>query len=210
MRISLFIAITALFLTACGAKTADGKTVYFQDDFSDAESGWSRASDADGLTDYEQDGYRIFVDTANMSFMSTIEHGEQTDVSIEADARKVGGSDVNEFGLICRYGLLDTFYAGVVTSDGYYALLEKDLITEEIQILGSGEFVRTDLVNTGSATNHLRLDCVGTTISFYINGELAEEVTDETQTDGYSGFYVGTYEDGGTDVVFDNFVVHAP
>jgi hypothetical protein len=210
MRKLILLAVLGLLVVGCGAKTADGKAIYMQDDFSNVDSGWARQTDSDGVLDYSGGAYRILVTTPNLSMWSAVEHGDQTDISIEVDATKVAGDDVNEFGLVCRYGITDTFYVGVVSSDGYYAIMEKTLIGDEFELLGAEEFLPSDAVVLGDATNHLRMDCVGTQISLYVNGQLVHQVTDDSLTEGYSGVFATSYDVGGTDILFDNFVVHQP
>lgn len=205
----LFLVFAALLISACGASTVDGKAIYFQDDFSSADSGWTRDTFAEGLTDYDQDSYRILVNETYYSIWSYIEHGDQADVSIEADTRKIGGDDVNEFGLVCRHLDTSNFYVGVITSDGYYGFL-KTVNGGDFEVIGSDTFSESSLINTGSSSNHVRLDCVGDTLTLYANDQMLGQVTDSTITSGLVGLYAGTYDVGGTDVLFDNFVVHAP
>lgn len=209
MRNVMFVAVLALLLAACGAKTEDGKPIYFQDDFSSSSSGWTEDTIEQGLVEYANGSYRILVTEEYYSIWSYMEHGDQTDVSVEVDATKIGGDDINEFGVMCRYGITETFYAGLVTSDGYYGIMSSTILGD-LELLGTGEFQVSDVISTGAATNHIRLDCVGNQLSLYANGELLMQVTDDTHTSGYVGLYAGTYEVGGTDVLFDNFVVHAP
>lgn len=209
MRNVIFVAVLTLLLAACGASTADGKPIYFQDDFSSSGSGWTEDTIEQGLVEYADGSYRILVTEEYYSIWSYMEHGDQTDVSVEVDATKIGGDDINEFGVMCRYGITETFYAGLVTSDGYYGIMSSTILGD-LELLGTGEFQVSDVISTGAATNHIRLDCVGNQLSLYANGELLMQVTDDTHTTGYVGLYAGTYEVGGTDVLFDNFVVHAP
>lgn len=209
MRNMMLVAVLALLVAACGASTADGKPIYFQDDFSSPSSGWTVDTIEQGLVEYAQDGYRILVTEEYYSLWSYIEHGDQADVSVEADATKLAGDDINEFGLMCRYGITETFYAGLVTSDGYYGIMSSTILGD-LELLGTAEFQMSDAINTGAATNHIRFDCIGNQLSLYVNGELLMEVTDDTHTSGYVGLYAGTYEVGGTDILFDNFVVHQP
>lgn len=205
----LSLILPALLVSACGATTPDGKAIYFQDDFSSVDSGWTEDSFPEGLTDYGQDSYRILVNETYYSIWSYIEHGDQADVSVEVDARKIGGDDVNEFGLVCRHLDTGNFYVGVITSDGYYGFL-KTYDGGEIELIGSDTFTESALINKGSDSNHIRLDCVGDTLTLYANGQILGQVTDSTITSGLVGLYAGTYEVGGTDILFDNFVVHAP
>jgi hypothetical protein len=68
----------------------------------------------------------------------------------------------------------------------------------------------TDAVKQGDATNHLRGDCVGSTLTLYVNGQQVASVTDTSFTSGDIGLTVGTFDDPNAAVTFDNFVVNEP
>ena len=60
----------------------------FQDGFSDPSSGWDRGSTEEGLTDYENDRYRILVNSTNADFWSN--PGLYfMNVQVEVDAGKI-------------------------------------------------------------------------------------------------------------------------
>ena len=62
----------------------------------------------------------------------------------------------------------------------------------------------------GNAVNHLRADCSGDTLTFYVNGEKLLEKTDAAFKTGGVGFAVTTQPKSETlDVRFDNFVVRS-
>ena len=65
-------------------------------------------------------------------------------------------------------------------------------------------------IKTGAAVNHLRADCNGDTLTFYINGFKIAEARDSTLTHGDVGLLAGTFDQPGVDVIFDNFVVMKP
>ena len=62
----------------------------------------------------------------------------------------------------------------------------------------------------GVAINHLRADCLGNTLSFYVN-DIQIALTDDADfTEGDVGLLAGTFGEGGLDLLFDNFVVLQP
>jgi len=65
-------------------------------------------------------------------------------------------------------------------------------------------------IKTGLAVNHLRADCMGNTLTFYVNGFQLAQVQDSTLASGDIGLLAGTFAQPGVDVVFDNFVVLQP
>jgi hypothetical protein len=179
----------------------------FQDDFSDSNSGWDRLTKEDGITNYHNGQYRILVNTTNtdvwanpgLNFTNTI---------IEVDATKAGGDDNNDLGVICRYKDGDNFYFFVISSDGYYGIGKfKD---GEQVLVGMESMPPTDVVKQGNATNHIQAECNGSTLRLVVNGQLLAETTDSDFTSGDAGLLAGSFEDPGTDILFDNFVVREP
>jgi hypothetical protein len=181
--------------------------VLFQDDFSDTSSGWDQVEGEQGVTNYADGAYRIFVNRANSDYWAnpSLSFG---DVQVEVDATKVGGADNNDFGLICRYQDTENFYAFLFSSDGYYAIMKYS--GGGSSILGAESMLSADAVRQGDATNHLRGDCVGDSLAIYANGELLQTITDSEFRNGDVGLLGGTFDDPGTDIRFDNFVVLKP
>lgn len=213
-KIILALSILAFAALACGFDFSLGATpqdsfVLFQDDFSDTSSGWDRTTSEEGLTDYANGSYRILVSPESYSVWAN--PGQDfTDVRVEVEATKVSGPDDNEFGIICRYQDENNFYAGVLTSDGYYAFWQR-INGAELQLLGMENLGTSDAINQGSASNHVRLDCVGDTLSLYANSQLVGEVQDVSAlTSGDVGLYAGTYKEPGADIRFNDFVVFSP
>jgi hypothetical protein len=181
--------------------------VLFEDDFSDTSSGWDRVDADEGVTDYANGGYRIFVDQTEHDYWANpgLSFG---DVQVEVDATKVGGPDDNDLGVICRYQDTENFYALLVSSDGYASINKVEGGTQEL--LGSDNWIQADAVNQGNATNRVRADCIGNTLTLYANGQLVHSATDSSFTTGDVGLIAGTFSESGTDVLFDNFVVLQP
>jgi len=65
-------------------------------------------------------------------------------------------------------------------------------------------------INLGAASNHLRADCIGNTLTLYFNGTQAASATDNSFSGGDVGLVARIFEVAGTDVMFDNFVVYKP
>jgi hypothetical protein len=179
----------------------------FQDDFSDPKSGWDSLTNEDGITDYHNGEYRILVDTTNTDVWAN-PRLTFTDTIIEVDATKAGGDDNNDLGVICRYKDGNNFYFFVISSDGYYGIGK---IKNGQQVLvGMESMPPTDVVKQGNATNHIQAECNGSTLRLVVNGQLLAETTDSDFTSGDAGLLAGSFENPGTDIRFDNFVVREP
>lgn len=182
-------------------------TVLFKDDFSNPDSGWDRYSDDTTNTDYLENGYQIKVDQTN--FYTWANPGKTfSDVRVEVDAWKAAGPD-GDAAVICRYQDKSNFYLLGITTDGYYGITKiKD---DQDSLLGSDQLELSKLIKTeAGAVNHLRADCVGNRLTLYVNGEILADVTDADFTSGDVGLVGGTYEEAGTDMRFDNFIVYRP
>lgn len=212
LKPALSMLLCSLLITSCslgGGASAPAAPpgVLFQDDFSDTGSGWDRQDTDVAVTDYADGVYRIFVRDSNMDYWAN-PGGSYTDVRVEVDATKVGGSDDNDFGLICRYVDVDNFYFGLISSDGF-SIIGK-LKDGEQQGLSSSDMEATDGIRAGSATNAIRLDCVGEALSLYVNGAQIASAADSEFSEGDVGLIAGTFSEGGTDIHFDNFSVREP
>ncbi|MGD2252977.1 MAG: hypothetical protein PVF70_08700 [Anaerolineales bacterium] len=202
------IAICAL-LSACAGPEYPGPpgTVLFQDDFSRRSSGWDRYQDDMFSTDYVEGGFRIHITSANADAWAN-PHISVGDIRLKVEATKVGGPDDNLFGVLCRYQDAGNFYFLVVSSDGYTGI--------GISKLGRRTLVSGDTmlpsaaVLQGDQTNHLRAECVGFDLRLYVNGVLVAEGQAAEWPDGDVGLIAGTYEQAGTEIVFDNFSVVKP
>ena len=184
--------------------------ILFEDDFSNQDGGWDSLSDEYGVTSYSDGKYLISVDDS-MSFLYSDPDsaGSYADTRIEVD---VIGSDeqYHDMGIICRLQDTDNFYYFIVASDGFYAIGKfKD---GEDTLIGSDEMYEDidGVINQGVADNHIRADCVGNTLSLYVNSKKLMEVTDTDFTKGTVGLIAGSYEDVPVSILFDNFAVYKP
>jgi len=161
---------------------------------------------AEGTMDYDGGGYRMLVNALNTNFWST-PHKDFTDVRMEVDAGKLGGPDENRIGLICRFSGGD-YYFFLISSDGFYGIgIFKG---GQAILLGQSEMQASSYIKTGLAVNHLRADCTGNTLTFYVNGFQIASAQDSTLKSGDVGLLVGTFTQPGVDVILDNFVVLKP
>jgi hypothetical protein len=180
--------------------------VLFQDDFSNPASGWNRLLVNEGVMDYDGGGYRILVNGLQMNFWATPGR-DFRDVRIEVDAGKLAGPDENRIGLVCRFNGMD-YYFFIISSDGYYGL---GIFTGgQAALLGQGEMLASPSIHQGLAVNHLRADCTGSTLTFYVNGFQLTQVQDGRLVSGDIGLLAGTFDASGVDIIFDNFVVFQP
>jgi len=192
-----------------GEVTTVSGGVLFRDDFSNETTGWPRVRSGEGITDYEDGAYRIYVNLDNQDFFGTPGLSLQRDVRVEVDATKVGGSDDNDFGILCRYQDNNNFYQLLISSDGYVGIVK--YVGGSMQSIAAETLLENSAVNTENVQNHLRADCIGDTLTLYVNGQQASSAQDSSfMGSGEVGVFAGTYDNPGTDIRFDNFIVTVP
>jgi hypothetical protein len=205
--IVIILAITSMACFATSTQTAPSG-ILFSDDFSNTSKKWNQSTDSLHTTDYYNNAYRIVVNDIRTDAWSNPSKENFIDTRIEVDATKNGGPDDNAFGIICRYTDVNKFYYGMIGSDGYYSIMK--MTNDKGKFLGRDSMLQSDKINQGAITNHIRFDCVGSTLTLYVNGFQIDQQTDTDYTTGDVGLISGTLGSGGTDILFDNFYVYKP
>jgi hypothetical protein len=205
----LFMAAAAL---ACSEQVSVNPTptdkdslVLFQDLFTDPSSGWQTERGDDHVIDYENGGFRIWGNRVHYDYWS-IPNLNFTDVQIEVNTDKLGGPDDNSFGVICRYQE-ENFYGFLISSDGYYGISKRK--DGNHQILGADGMKVSPAINRGGS-NYIRADCIGSTLTLYVNGEKLLELQDSEFTHGDVGMLAGSFDSPGVDIRFTQFQVLRP
>jgi hypothetical protein len=207
LRFFLILCVLALAVSGCQANQAASGSLLFQDDFSKPSSGWLVGQDGSGLVQYISGGMRIFVSQPAAARL-TVPNLSFKDVRIEVDTVKLAGPDDNNFGLICRYQDEANFYFFEISSDGYYTVGKyKDGI---MSLIGMSQMQSHNSIHQGASKNHLRADCTGSNLAFYINNQKVTSVVDHELKSGDIGLIAGALKTAGTDIFFDNLSVLQP
>jgi hypothetical protein len=207
----LFMILLLGYVSVACSNTADQTathTILFSDDFSNGSKNWDQVSDSSGSTEYYNDAFRIIVNEANYSAWANPGKESFVDTRVEVDAVNNAGPDDNEFGIICRYMDTNRFYYAVVSSDGYYGIMK--MSSSGAVPIGRDSMLESDRITQGAATNHIRFDCEGSTLTLYVNGFQLDRQNDNAYTTGNVGLIAGTFATTGTDILFDNFIVYKP
>jgi len=181
--------------------------VLVADDFSNPGSGWVTLLDQSGFMDYYNSGFRMWINIPGFNFVSTLP-GDYGDVRIDVDAARIGGPDNNRFGVVCRFKDVFNYYFFLISSDGYFGIGK--VVNGTTTHLGQDMMLYNPSIQKGIAPNHLQVECQGTTLTFYINGQPAGIAQDADLASGQVGLTAGAFNDTGVDIFFDNFVVIKP
>ena len=205
------VLLFLLLLSACASSAtplvpvASPGAVLYQEEFEDNTSGWDRVSNENGIMDYDGGGYRMLIQKPDISMWSTPEKN-LGDVRSEVDVSRLSGPEENRAGLICRYQD-GNYYFFLISNDGYYGVGK--FTGGQAILLGQTEMQPTDLIQK-DAVNHLRADCVGNTLTFFINNNQVLQVQDSDFASGDVGLLAGAFSQPGVDVLFDHFTVTQP
>jgi len=205
--ILILFASTSLACSNNGDRVPEGD-ILFADDFSNTSKKWDQVNDTTHTTDYFNGAYRITVNELSIDVWAVPGKESFTDAHLEVDATKNGGPDDNIFGVICRYIDTDQFYYGVISSDGFYGIMK--MTADDGLLLGRKNMAESSVINRGAASNHIRFDCVGSTLTLYVNGTQVDQQTGIEYTSGNVGLLAGSFKKAGTDILFDNFFVYKP
>lgn len=211
LKTSLIASSFILLLASClpgqpteAVTTGSPGAVLYTENFSNNTSGWDRVINDGGIMDYDSGGFRILIRQPKLNYWST-PPGNYQDMRVEADATKLNGPDENRAGLICRYRNGD-YYFFVISNDGFYTIGK--FIGGNAILIGQESMQQTDLINP--AANHLRADCIGDTLTFYVNSNQVASVQDTDFPTGGVGVVAGSFTEPGVDVLFQNFTVTQP
>ena len=120
---------------------------------------------------------------------------------------QVAGPLNNEFGVIFRLGDENNFYFYSLSSDGYYHL--RKLVDGEWETLI--DWTESTAINTGEASaNVLGLLAEGPQISLLVNGTVLDSVADDAFAQGSLALGVGTIDEGGVEIAFEDLTLWQP
>ncbi len=198
----LLLCLGLLLLAGCTSSSAP-----LTDDFSNPASGWGAASTESYVRGYDSGRYLIRIDVPRWHVWTTLDRTYK-DVAVEVLARSEGMND-NHYGVMCRQSAKG-FYYFAVSADGYYAIFRR-LENQPLEPLTGPAMLRSPVIFRDGSVNRLLGVCQGTTLAFYVNGELVARVEDTNLAAGNVGMAAGTVDYGQTTLVwFDDFAASKP
>ena len=96
-----------------------------------------------------------------------------------------------------------SFYAFLISSDGYFEYAKKDNGTWVMP----SNWTKSSAIKTGEETNRLKVVAKGDKFDFYDNDVLLDSYVDSQFKIGWLGLWVGTQSEGNVTIGFDNFRV---
>lgn len=179
------------------------ETPLFASEFRRDDGEWSPEIDEDVDHYYQSRQLHLLVDRDNWLTISNSASASAADFLAEVDATQTAGPEVNEFGIAFRVVDANNFYAFFVSGNGYWNLSKFE----------GGEWVTlsdwsvSEAIAASGEANRLGVLADGEDITLLINGEQVGTVTDASFAEGGIALLVGTFDDPGVDVAFDNFAL---
>ncbi len=186
---------------------AVGPTVLFSDDFSDPHSGWVTYNGSDGQVRY-QDGYFYIKDyTSPVATMYGESQRYFADFVLEVETWLIGGTDDNWHSLACRWQSEGNYYDFGISADGFYEII-KFVASETIPLVYP---TSSPYINQGvGAVNLIHIECIGNSLSLYVNGHFLDAVTDSAFSGGDICLAANALTGSYTEVAYDNLVITEP
>lgn len=179
--------------------TAAAPTVH--DSFRSDSGQWDTESDDDVSRTLRGGALHILVNAESILGWSS-GPGRYADFYVTADAVHVSGPLDNEFGLLFRYVDEGNFYFFAASSDGFY-LLNK-LVGGEWQTVV--DWTASELIVQGEGeANSLGVLARGDEFTLFINGAPVQTVNDDEFADGGVALAVGSFDEAGIGIAFDDF-----
>jgi len=182
-----------------------------QDDFSGEQNcGWRQYNQGGAVVEIADGTLNISTSQTGQIWWTNAGR-DFSDMIITVQARQTSGPNNNAYGVLCRYQDENNFYIFLISGDGYYAIGKYQTGEQQITYLTPNqEYIFSDLINQGVATNLLRVSCIGNELSLAVNGLPLVTVTDDSFSGGDVGLGVSTLEPGTAVVQFDDLLVLAP
>lgn len=177
----------------------------FTDDFTDPNSGWEVGSYDTGSIGYGDGYYFVSSTVKNKSMWGAYLNEVYSDTMVLVNSTQYDSpaNNNNDYGIMCRVQDNGDGYSLLISGDGFYS----------IQVSNSGSFTslvewtKSDLINQGAASNFFEADCIGSTLSLYVNGSLLTTIEDSSFSSGKIGLTATTYEDAAVEIHFSNLTI---
>lgn len=133
------------------------------------------------------------------------------DVIIDVNATQISGANDNAYGVLCRYQDEENFYLFLISGDGYFVIGKyKSGEDRVIYLTEEGQYIPSEIINQGQATNNIQASCVGNELSLSVNGVPLLTVSDTDYPSGDIGLAVSTLQQGTVEIDFDDLQVFGP
>lgn len=181
--LTLFLFLLILPVQAFGQSEW---TTVLDEKFSNNNFGWTEGTESDYVFKVKAGRYTLENKSSGTMYrsMNQIELDYQKDYIIQADLRFVKGDDNRGFGIYFG-GDSDQYLFFSITANGYYSFMK---FTSQWTDMIS--WTESDMIAQQASTNNVKIEKIGSTISFYINDELVNTYAAQSTFGKYLGFAI--------------------
>ena len=161
--------------------------------------------DGDGYSsEVDDDRYVMQEDAGLLAWGSN--RTEHEDVVMHVEIERLSDGESSAFGMMCRVDPdnLSDGYSFIIASDGAYSIGYWD--DDGYNPLLNDDFESSSDIDNDESYE-MTIVCVGEYLALYVDGELIDEVEDDTFDEGYAGMAAISFDDDGIEVAFDNLVI---
>ena len=194
----------------CGAiPSGTTGTVLFFSDLTDRCAALGNYEDADVAATHATNGYLVRLkigpglESTGGPVIGQYASAPPADVRVEFDAEVTSGHA--QLGIACHRlerGRMFTEYHLVVGTDGTYGIEGGP----PYRSLAAG----TAMGALRAGVNHIRSDCIGTTLTLYVNGEQIATAQDSQLSGRLNGFFLRSLDAAGAAVTVHNLLITTP
>ena len=196
--VNVVLCALAAVLLACGAR-GHGP---WNETFDDAGD-WQVSADAAASVTVVDGALRVHVFELGQVAWAAAGRA-YSDFRLTVEATQVSGPDDNEYGVLTRMAGDKQFYVFSISGDGYARIARYN--AGSWSILGP-DWLETEAIHQGAATNVLEVEARGATFVFSVNGTQVLQVEDAQLAKGDIGLYAGAFNEANVVIDFDNLEV---
>ena len=194
-----YVYLPVINKNACG--------FYYFDDFSNPNSGWSVENNSDYVMGYLGGEYQILLNNPWWWAFGLPDLDLPGKYRLEVDVHKTStyeGAYGMLFGIGWGNNSFETYQFLVEPQTQKYLLDKRSMNGSWNALIGWSD---AGIINSGTATNHLRVDRIGSAIHLYINNVWVNTAYDSSfiSPGRDVALYVDSYDQAPLDVRFDNF-----
>ncbi len=180
----------------------------FRDGFDSQDGKWETYSGTDWGSAFYKDGkFHITNNTASQYSSSSRLQGQFSDFALEVEMELVSGSSASHQTVICRYNETGDCYMFCIDANGEYAIHKTvEGVSTMLKTATPSSYINTGL----GVTNKVRVECIGNSLTLYVNGFRVAQVSDAKLATGKVGLSVNSQSGEYTEVAFDNVVIWTP
>jgi len=140
----------------------------------------------------------------DVGYVWSLSNTAYRNASIQATVQQIEGEPGTGFGLLCRANASGDGYYFLISSTGYFSILEAtDAQSDPVPLVN---WQPSETIHQGNESNELQAVCVNDYLMFSVNGRFLAEVRDDTHDAGEFGVTVGAVKDTAW-VRFDDIIV---